>query len=107
MAFLRSLSDRMARPVIPDDQDFEYLPTQAATDFLASNTTVPLDGIVFPSVQVDGKGRNVILFHKASRVEEAMDDAFSVIAAAAIATGWPRNCRPALSSWPTTTCLRW
>ncbi|EJC80179.1 RES domain-containing protein [Rhizobium leguminosarum bv. trifolii WSM2297] len=67
--FLRSLSRRMARPVMPDDQEFEYLPTQAIADFLATDTVTPLDGIIFPSVQVaDGKP-NVVLFHKASLVE--------------------------------------
>lgn len=67
--FLRSLSRRMTKPVMPDDEAFEYLPTQAVADFLASESTIPLDGIIFPSVQA-GAGRNIALFHKAARVEE-------------------------------------
>lgn len=70
--FLRSLSSRITRPVMPDDELFEYLVTQAVADFLATESSVPIDGIVFPSVQAAGDVLNVVLFHKASRVE-AMD----------------------------------
>jgi len=70
MMFLRKLSSRIARPVMPDDQESEYLPTQAVADFLATEGKVPLDGILYPSVQVDGAGLNVVLFHKASRCKK-------------------------------------
>jgi hypothetical protein len=67
--FLRSLSGRLTRPVMPDDEPFEYLATQAIADFLATQASVPIDGIVFPSVQAAGDVLNVVLFHKAARVE--------------------------------------
>lgn len=67
--FLRSLSQRITRPVMPDDEAFEYLPTQAIADFLATESEPCLDGIVFPSVQAAGNVLNVVLFHKAARVE--------------------------------------
>lgn len=67
--FLRSLSRRITRPVMPDDEAFEYLATQAIADFLATENDPPLDGILFPSVQVAGKALNVVLFHKAARIE--------------------------------------
>jgi hypothetical protein len=70
MMFLRTLSRRMSRPVMPDDQEMEYLPTQAIADYLSTEGQVPLDGILFPSVQVGGNGVNAVLFHKASRCEE-------------------------------------
>jgi hypothetical protein len=66
--FLRSLSGRMTRPVMPDDEGLDYLATQAVADFLATGDA-NLDGIIFPSVQAAGDVRNVVLFHKASRVE--------------------------------------
>ena len=68
--FLRSLSRRITVPVMPDDEAFEYLATQAIADFLATETTIPVDGIIFPSVQAAGKAQNIVLFHKAARVEE-------------------------------------
>lgn len=70
MMFLRNLSSKMSRPVMPDDQEMEYLPTQAIADYLSTEGKVPLDGILFPSVQVGGNGVNTVLFHKASRCEK-------------------------------------
>jgi len=70
MMFLRELSKRIVRPVMPDDQEFEYLPTQAIADFLATEGKVSLDGIVYPSVQVAGNGVNVVLFHKAAKCQK-------------------------------------
>jgi hypothetical protein len=57
------------------------LPTQAIADFLATTANPPLDGILYPSVQVGylaspfgilgrrKERRNVVLFHKACRVQ--------------------------------------
>lgn len=67
--FLRSLGARMARPVMPDDEGIDYLPTQAVADFLATANDPRLDGIIFPSVQVED-GYNVVLFHESARVAE-------------------------------------
>jgi hypothetical protein len=67
--FLRSLSGRITPPVMPDDEPFEYLATQAIADFLATEVSAPLDGIIFPSVQAAGDVLNVVLFYKAARVE--------------------------------------
>ena len=69
VAFLRSLGQRMTRPVMPDDEAFDYLATQAIADFLATENEPTLDGIIFGSAQ-SKDGRNVVLFHKAARVEE-------------------------------------
>ena len=69
VAFLQSLGRRMMRPVMPDDEAFDYLATQAITDFLATENEPRLDGIIFESAQ-SKNGRNVVLFHKAARVEE-------------------------------------
>ena len=67
--FLRSLGERMTRPIMPDDEAFDYLPTQAIADFLATESGDPLDGIIFPSAQAADGSRNVVLFHKAARTE--------------------------------------
>ena len=69
-AFLRTLKNILCQPVVPDDEDLEYLPTQAIADFLATERDPVLDGIAYPSTQTDGSGYNVVLFHKAARVEE-------------------------------------
>lgn len=68
--FLQSLSRRITIPVMPDDEAFEYLPTQAIADFLATENETPIDGIVYPSVQAVAGKLNVVLFHKAARVQQ-------------------------------------
>ena len=68
--FLRRLSQIITKPVMPDDEPFEYIVTQVIADFLATESAVQLDGIVFPSVQTAGDSFNYVLFHKAARIEE-------------------------------------
>jgi hypothetical protein len=67
--FLRSMSGRIVRPVMSDDEPLDDLSTQAIVDFLATEASVPVDGIIFRSVQAAGDAVNVVLFHKAARVE--------------------------------------
>ena len=67
--FLGWLSTRITQPVMPDDEAFDYLPTQAIADFLATRSEPNLDGIIYPSVQGTEGAANVVLFHKASRVQ--------------------------------------
>ena len=67
--FLRSLSQQIARPVMPDDEALDFVVTQAIADFLATESACPLDGIIYPSVQTAGDASNVVLFHKAALVE--------------------------------------
>lgn len=69
VAFLRTLQDHITRPVMPSDELTEYLSTQAVADFLATEANVPIDGIIYPSVQSDVEGLNIVLFHKSSFVE--------------------------------------
>lgn len=67
--FLRRLSDRITRPVMPNDEPSDYLITQAIADYLAGHAGI--DGILYPSAQVGSakKNKNVALFHPSSRVE--------------------------------------
>lgn len=72
--FLRKLVGKLVRPVIPEHEEESYLITQAVADFLATHSNLALDGIVFPSAQVDTRtrlkidARNVVLFNKSSDV---------------------------------------
>jgi hypothetical protein len=65
--FLGTLSRRITQPVMPDDELFEYLPTQVVAEFLSAK--LGLDGTIYPSVQRDGGGANVVLFRKSSGTE--------------------------------------
>jgi hypothetical protein len=66
--FLRNLSTRIVMPVMPDDEQFKYLATQAIADFSATENNPLLDGIIYRSVQVSGNALNIVLFHKAAWV---------------------------------------
>jgi hypothetical protein len=73
--FLKTLSKRMVQPVMPELQERDYLITQVVADFLAGYEGGPIDGILYPSVQVgapeEGTGLNVVLFPRAAKVEMA------------------------------------
>jgi hypothetical protein len=68
--FLKNLSNQMAKPVMPDAQNQQYLITQAIADFLSFHTSLQLDGIIYPSVQIERSGVNIMLFNKSSRVKQ-------------------------------------
>ncbi|MEI7196419.1 RES domain-containing protein [Pectobacterium versatile] len=71
-AFLKTLTSWIVKPVLPGEEDFSYIPTQVIAEYLAESEQLNLDGILYPSVQLDGsltgENYNVVLFRKASRV---------------------------------------
>ena len=67
-AFLRRLVREISRPVMPQDEAFEYLTTQAVAEYLANKVEPRLDGIIFHSSQTGGTGRNLVLFNHACGV---------------------------------------
>ncbi|UCU94925.1 RES family NAD+ phosphorylase [Hydrogenophaga taeniospiralis] len=69
VAFLKTLGDRLTRPVMPDDEAFDYLTTQAIADFLATQNDPQFDGIIFASAQTK-TGRNIVLFQAAALVAQ-------------------------------------
>ena len=68
-AFLRRLVSEISRPVMPQDETFAYLPTQAVAEYLANKVKPRLDGIIFRSSQTGGVGQNLVLFNHACGVE--------------------------------------
>jgi hypothetical protein len=68
--FLGRLSERMIMPVMPDDEQKEYLITQMIADFVSQVGEPPIEGMLYRSVQSAGEHQNVVLFNHASRVSE-------------------------------------
>jgi hypothetical protein len=64
--FLGHLVTIMSRPVMPNDEDFQYLPTQAVAEYLSEKISPKLDGLIFPSSQRGGEGENVVLFRRSA-----------------------------------------
>ena len=69
IAFLKRLVDEISRPVMPKEEEREYLPTQVVAEYLANKVTPRLDGIIFPSSQTNSAGRNLVLFNHACGVK--------------------------------------
>ena len=65
LAFFKRLVAEVSRPVMPQDEALEYIPTQVVAEYLAKNSLPNLDGIIFRSPQSAGIGRNVVLFNHA------------------------------------------
>ncbi len=68
-AFLGRLVREISRPVMPQDEAFEHLATQAVAEYLANKLEPRLDGIIFRSSQTGGTGHNLVLFNHACGVE--------------------------------------
>jgi len=49
------------------------MPTQAVAEYLAEKVIPHLEGIIFPSTQVGGEAKNIVLFHLSSRVQRRND----------------------------------
>ena len=67
--FLGELVEELSRPVIPNEEALEYLPTQIVSEYLANKVEPRLHGMLFPSSQTGGTGRNLVLFAEAYNVE--------------------------------------
>ncbi|KAB0490869.1 MULTISPECIES: RES family NAD+ phosphorylase [Pseudomonas] len=70
--FLKTLHSKIRIPVLPD-QEHEYLVTQVMAEYLATQRTPPIDGVLFASVQV-ADGTNLTLFNHAVIAEEPRVD---------------------------------
>lgn len=68
--FFNQLSYRLSKPVMPDDEPFEYLATQVISDFLSTNTELNIHGILYPSVYMGGKGKNIVIFSTSVIIEK-------------------------------------
>jgi hypothetical protein len=79
-AFLGNLTARVARPVMPEDEETDYVTTQVFADYFANCETPEIDGILYPSGQSQDSGLNVVLFHKSSRVKRRYEEGAHVLA---------------------------
>lgn len=72
------LLPRVSRPVLPGEER-EYFATQVIAEYLATQHSPRLDGVVFSSAQYAG-GLNLVLFsHALSRLSALDDDGPSVL----------------------------
>ena len=65
-AFFKRLVSEVSRPVMPDDEESEYLKTQVIADYLANIMPPGLHGIIYRSAQTNARGQSLVLFNHAS-----------------------------------------
>lgn len=68
-AFLKQLVVEISRPVMPEDEELEYIPTQFVAEFLGNRPEPQLGGVFYPSTQTGGEEENVVLFSHDCGVE--------------------------------------
>ena len=75
--FFRDLVNRMSRPIMPLEEEREYVPTQTVAEFLQYRSVPCVQGVTYRSSQMgrresspnDGDNYNIVLFNPASGVE--------------------------------------
>ena len=78
--FMQLFRSEITKPVLPDDEIFDYVPTQAVAEFVHINLAGKLgdgikriDGIIYESAQRPG-GRNIALFGEAALVKGSEEE---------------------------------
>jgi len=66
--FLKKLIGELIKPVMPNDEPFEYLPTQVIAEFLSEKISPSIDGVIYESSQTS-IGKNVVLFNHSCKTE--------------------------------------
>lgn len=92
--FMQVFQEEITRPILPDDEVLDYVPTQAVSEFIhvalaaeAKSTSSRIDGIIYGSAQRPG-GRNIALFGEAALVEGTPDEPEETLSRAAQSGLW-------------------
>jgi hypothetical protein len=67
--FIRRFHDEIRKPVIPDHEQLDNLPTQFVCEYLWSQISPRFDGLVYGSAQLSEGANNIVLFPHALEVE--------------------------------------
>lgn len=70
--FLQRLGHEISRPIVPREQELNYIPTQALAEYLAWHHDPQIDAVVYASAQ-RANGKNIVIFNHASRVALGAD----------------------------------
>ncbi|OAI13173.1 hypothetical protein A1507_17540 [Methylomonas koyamae] len=68
LAFLQKFSDEISKPILPNNEELEYMPTQALVEYLANHYEPNIDAIIYASTQTNRKGRNIVFLNNATNV---------------------------------------
>ena len=68
LAFLKTFSEEISKPIPPHKEVLDYMPTQALVEYLAHHYTPNIDAVVYASTQTNGKGKNIVFLNHAAKV---------------------------------------
>jgi len=92
--FMQVFQEEITRPILPDDEVLDYVPTQAVSEFIhvalaaeAKGKGSRIDGIVYGSAQRPGS-RNIALFGEAALIDGGIDEPHDKLSRAALSGLW-------------------
>jgi hypothetical protein len=68
LAFLRMFSAEISKPISPNKEALDYMPTQALVEYLAHHYKPNIDAVVYASTQTNGKGKNIVFLNQTAKV---------------------------------------
>lgn len=68
LAFLKTFSEEISKPIPPHKQELDYMPTQALVEYLAHHYKPKIDAVVYASTQTNRKGKNIVFLNHAAKV---------------------------------------
>ncbi len=68
LAFLKTFSEEISKPIPPHKEALDYMPTQALVEYLAYHYKPNIDAVVYASTQTNGKGKNIVFLNHAAKV---------------------------------------
>lgn len=68
LTFLNKFSAEISKPVLPKEEAFDYMPTQALVEYLAYHYKPKIDAVVYASTQTNGKGKNIVFLNHTAKV---------------------------------------
>lgn len=67
--FLREFERQIRRPILPADELYDYIPTQAFAEYLANHYEPKIDAVIFSSAQTEGEGKNIVILSHVAAIE--------------------------------------
>jgi len=62
LEFLRSFESEISKPILPDEVEIEYIPTQVFASYLQYAFSSPIQGIIYSSTQAGRDHKNIVVF---------------------------------------------
>jgi hypothetical protein len=74
LKFLREFDQRISEPVLANENEIDYVPTQAFAEYLADHYDKKIDAVIYSSSQMQGKStKNIVILPHAASVEWPRD----------------------------------